>query len=51
MCNLTMDAALQTTIQKALPTDDSLINKRVSVVVMEDNTGDVIASAMLPLPL
>ncbi len=47
---LTMDAALQTTIQHSLPTDDSLVNKRVSVVIMEDNTGDVIASANYPLP-
>ncbi len=47
---LTMDAALQTSLQQALPTDDSLINKRVSIVIMEDNTGDVIASAMHPLP-
>ncbi len=47
---LTMDAALQTTIQHSLPTDDSLINKRVSVVIMEDNTGDVIASANYPYP-
>jgi cell division protein FtsW (lipid II flippase) len=47
---LTMDAALQTTIQHSLPTDDSLINKRVSIVIMEDNTGDVIASANYPYP-
>lgn len=47
---LTVDAALQTRIQNALQADDSLINKRVSVVVMEDNTGDVLASASYPLP-
>jgi hypothetical protein len=47
---LTMDAALQTTIQHSLPTDDSLVHKRVSVVIMEDNTGDVIASANYPFP-
>lgn len=47
---LTMDAALQTTIQHSLPADDSLVNKRVSIVIMEDNTGDVIASANYPYP-
>lgn len=47
---LTMDAALQTNLQKALATDDSVKIKRVSVVVMEDNTGDVLASAAYPLP-
>ncbi|MEP6948520.1 MAG: FtsW/RodA/SpoVE family cell cycle protein [Ginsengibacter sp.] len=47
---LTMDAALQTKIQLSLQHDDSVRRKRVSVVVMEDNTGDVIASAMWPLP-
>jgi cell division protein FtsW (lipid II flippase) len=47
---LTMDAALQTTIQKALEGDDSVNTKRISVVVMEDNTGDVLASAAYPLP-
>ncbi len=47
---LTMDAALQTRIQLALQADDSLNQKRVSVVIMEDNTGDVISSAAWPLP-
>jgi cell division protein FtsW (lipid II flippase) len=47
---LTMDAALQTEIQKRLATDDSAKVKRVSVVIMEDNTGDVLASANYPLP-
>ncbi|MCW3110192.1 MAG: cell cycle protein, partial [Segetibacter sp.] len=47
---LTMDAALQTSLNKALATDDSVKIKRVSVVVMEDNTGDVLASATYPLP-
>lgn len=47
---LTVDAALQTNIQQAMPTDDSLVNKRVSIVIMEDNTGDVIASANYPSP-
>src|SRR5207253_11491646 len=30
--------------------DDSLKTKRISIVVMEDSTGDVIASAGWPLP-
>ena len=47
---LTMDAALQTKIQLALQDDDSLNQKRISVVIMEDNTGDVITSASWPLP-
>lgn len=47
---LTVDAALQTSLQKALATDDSVKIKRVSVVIMEDNTGDVLASASYPLP-
>lgn len=47
---LTMDAGLQTKIQLALQHDDSVRRKRVSVVVMEDNTGEVLASAMWPLP-
>ncbi|MEJ7676511.1 MAG: hypothetical protein WKG06_01250 [Segetibacter sp.] len=44
---LTMDAALQTNLQKALATDDSVKIKRVSVVVMEDNTGDVLGFCIL----
>ena len=47
---LTLDAALQTRIQQSLQSDDSLINNRISVVVMEDKTGDVLASANYPLP-
>jgi cell division protein FtsI/penicillin-binding protein 2 len=47
---LTMDAALQTSIQLSLQNDDSLNQKRVSVVIVEDNTGDVITSAAWPLP-
>jgi cell division protein FtsW (lipid II flippase) len=47
---LTMDAALQTSIQQSLASDDSVRKHRVSVVIMEDNTGDVIASASYPLP-
>jgi cell division protein FtsW (lipid II flippase) len=46
---LTIDAALQTNLNKALATDDSVKIKRVSVVVMESNTGDVLASASYPL--
>ena len=47
---LTMDAALQTSIQKSIGADDSANIKRTSVVIMEDNTGDIIASAGYPLP-
>lgn len=47
---LTIDAALQTNLQAALANDDSLKTKRVSIVVMEDSTGDVITSAAYPLP-
>jgi len=47
---LTIDARLQTSIQQALAADDSLKKSRVSVVVMEDNTGDVLTSAVYPLP-
>ncbi|GAC1380297.1 MAG: hypothetical protein NVSMB45_03400 [Ginsengibacter sp.] len=47
---LTIDASLQSHIQQAIQADDSANTKRVSVVVMEDYTGDVLASAMYPLP-
>ncbi|MEO6549492.1 MAG: FtsW/RodA/SpoVE family cell cycle protein [Ferruginibacter sp.] len=47
---LTMDAALQTSIQKSIGADDSANIKRTSVVIMEDNTGDILASAAFPLP-
>jgi cell division protein FtsI/penicillin-binding protein 2 len=47
---LSMDATLQTRIQKDLALDDSLADNRVSVVILEDTTGDVLASAMYPLP-
>ncbi|MFN2457807.1 MAG: FtsW/RodA/SpoVE family cell cycle protein [Chitinophagaceae bacterium] len=47
---LSMDAVLQTSIQRSLQADDSLTDNRVSVVVMEDSTGDVLASANYPLP-
>lgn len=45
---ITVDAALQTQLQAGLQTLDTLQNSRISVVVMEDNTGDVLASAMFP---
>ncbi|MEO7444255.1 MAG: FtsW/RodA/SpoVE family cell cycle protein [Ferruginibacter sp.] len=48
--SLTVDAGLQTSLQHILATDDSVRIKRVSVVVMEDNTGNVLASAAWPLP-
>ncbi len=47
---LSLDARLQTAIQHSISKDDSLKNNRVSVVIMEDNTGDVLASAVYPLP-
>jgi cell division protein FtsW (lipid II flippase) len=47
---LSMDASLQTSIQNSIALDDSLRTRRVSVVVMEDSTGDVLASAIYPLP-
>jgi cell division protein FtsW (lipid II flippase) len=47
---LAIDARLQTTLQKAITADAALAGKRVSVVVMEDSTGDVLASAASPLP-
>jgi len=47
---LTMDASLQTSIQNSMATDTSLLDNRVSVVVMESNTGDVLSSAVYPLP-
>ncbi|WP_285058557.1 FtsW/RodA/SpoVE family cell cycle protein [Pedobacter ginsengisoli] len=47
---LTIDARLQATIQHSMSVDDSLKKSRVSVVIMEDNTGDVLTSAVYPLP-
>lgn len=47
---LSLDAALQTSIQSSLRLDDSINTKRISIVVMEDSTGDVLASAAHPLP-
>jgi cell division protein FtsW (lipid II flippase) len=47
---LTMDAGLQTSIQRSIATDTSLNDNRVSVVIMEARTGDVLTSAVYPLP-
>jgi cell division protein FtsW (lipid II flippase) len=47
---LSVDAALQTRLQQSLSADASLADNRVSVVVMSSATGDVLASAMYPLP-
>ncbi|WP_158827617.1 FtsW/RodA/SpoVE family cell cycle protein [Mucilaginibacter lacusdianchii] len=47
---LTIDAGLQTTIQNSLATDTSLLDNRVSVVIMDANKGDVLTSAVYPLP-
>lgn len=45
---MTIDAALQNSLQAGLQTLDTLKNSRISVVVMEASTGDVLASAMYP---
>ncbi|GAA4310430.1 hypothetical protein GCM10023149_05100 [Mucilaginibacter gynuensis] len=47
---LTMDAGLQTSIQQSIATDTSLFDNRVSVVIMKAGTGDVLTSAVYPLP-
>ena len=47
---LTMDAGLQSSIQSSMAEDTSLLDNRVSVVVMESGTGDVLTSAVYPLP-
>jgi cell division protein FtsI/penicillin-binding protein 2 len=47
---LSMDASLQTALQRSIGSDPTLKDNRVSVVVMEDSTGDVLASACYPLP-
>ncbi|HVG12858.1 MAG TPA: FtsW/RodA/SpoVE family cell cycle protein, partial [Flavisolibacter sp.] len=47
---LSMDAALQTAINGSLQRDDSSRDNRVSVVIMDDFTGDVLASSAWPLP-
>ena len=48
--HLTIDAQLQTKIQKSIAQDDSLQDNRVSVVVMDASNGDVLTSAVFPLP-
>jgi len=47
---LSVDASLQTHLQAALAADPAVRNNRVSVVVMSSATGDVLASAVYPLP-
>lgn len=47
---LTVDAELQTGIQASMAADTSLNDNRVSVVIMEAASGDVLASAVYPLP-
>ncbi|GAA4405235.1 hypothetical protein GCM10023187_23460 [Nibrella viscosa] len=47
---LTMDADLQTSLQKSLAVDDTVRKSRASVVIMDAGNGDVLASAMYPLP-
>ncbi|GAB4092131.1 FtsW/RodA/SpoVE family cell cycle protein [Flaviaesturariibacter terrae] len=47
---LSMDAALQTALQRGLSANDSLRDNRVSIVVLSDRSGDVLASANWPLP-
>ncbi|OLY94837.1 cell division protein FtsW, lipid II flippase [Cnuella takakiae] len=47
---LSIDAGLQTAIQQSLQTDETIRNSRVSIVVMDDIQGDVLASALYPLP-
>jgi cell division protein FtsW (lipid II flippase) len=47
---LSVDASLQTRIQRSIAADTSLLDNRVSVVVMEASSGDVLASAAYPLP-
>ncbi len=47
---LTLDADLQIRMQQSVAQDTSLHNNRVSVVVMESATGNVLASALYPLP-
>ena len=48
--HLTIDAALQVEINRALAADDSAKVKRASVVVLDASNGDVLASSMYPLP-
>jgi cell division protein FtsW (lipid II flippase) len=47
---LSVDAELQTHLQQALSQNPAVKNNRVSVVVMSSGSGDVLASAVYPLP-
>ncbi len=47
---LSVDASLQTRIQQSIAADTALHDNRVSVVILESSTGDVLASAAYPLP-
>jgi cell division protein FtsW (lipid II flippase) len=47
---LSMDASLQSALQQRIALDDSTRDNRVSVVVLSDISGDVLASACWPLP-
>ena len=47
---LTVDAGLQTSIEKAIAADTAVNYKRVSVVIMDSATGDVLVSTQYPLP-
>ncbi|HZY40279.1 MAG TPA: FtsW/RodA/SpoVE family cell cycle protein [Mucilaginibacter sp.] len=47
---LTIDAGLQTSIEKAVAADTAVNYKRVSVVIMDSATGDVLVSTQYPLP-
>jgi cell division protein FtsW (lipid II flippase) len=47
---LSVDADLQTHLQRALSENPAVKNNRVSVVVMSSGSGDVLASAVYPLP-
>ncbi|RPD51554.1 FtsW/RodA/SpoVE family cell cycle protein [Paracnuella aquatica] len=47
---LTLDAALQMSIQQSLQANEAVRKSRVSVVVMDASNGDVLASSMYPLP-
>ena len=47
--HLSVDAALQVALQNKL-NESALKNKRISVVVLDATTGDILASAVHPLP-
>jgi len=48
--HLTIDAQLQTRIQKSIAQDTALQDNRTSVVVMDASNGHVLTSAVYPLP-